>query len=121
MNKLLILFIFLSSFGLASTVRANCYSNCFYGVGYYGSSLAWNESTGIWAVNQAVGVIQDVWTAVEQGKALEAELQARRNNLENYKSVQRYYTEGIPAFSPVSPEGKPRSPKITWKDVESIR
>jgi len=129
-NKLLILISFLSVFLFGSEARSQCYYNCYYGGGYagaslsypfYGAGLGWNATTGVWAVNQAINVIQDTWTMIERDRAIEAELQARRNNLENYKSVQRYYTEGIPAFAPVAPNGKPRSPKITWQDVESIR
>jgi hypothetical protein len=73
------------------------------------------------AVSEFFGAIQEGWTMLEQGKQIENEINTRRNNLENYKSVQRYYNEGIPPFAPVAPNGKPRSPKITWQDVESIR
>ncbi|MDL1873054.1 hypothetical protein FBR05_12780 [Deltaproteobacteria bacterium PRO3] len=116
MKKLLILFGFLLGLGLAGEARAQYYGY-FYG-GYY--PWGWNYSTAAFAVDQGFATLQQTWTAIEQTQALENHIQVRRNNLENYKSVKNYYTTGIPPFAPVSPEGKPRSPKITWQDVESI-
>lgn len=118
MKKLLILLTFLLGLGLVTELRAQCYGCSIYGGGYY--PWGWNYSTAAFAVDQGFATLQNTWTAIEQTQALENHIQVRRNNLENYKSVQAYYTTGIPAFAPVSPEGKPRSPKITWQDVESI-
>jgi len=127
LSKLFIFLLFLASFGWGAKAQAQNYG---FG-GYYGNYV--NSVVGLspvfytgyqqaaWGVNQFFGAVQDSWTLYEQGKAQENEINIRRSNLENYKSVQRYYNEGIPAFAPVGPDGKPRSPKITWKDVESIR
>jgi len=120
-KKYLILLAFFVAFGLASQAKAQCYGCNIYGGGYYPYPWGFNYSTAAFAVDQGFAALQQTWTALEQTKALENEIKVRRNNLENYKSVQAYYTTGIPAFAPVSPEGKPRSPKITWQDVESIR
>lgn len=114
-KKLLILFSFLLVSAAASQARAQYYG--FYG-GYY--PWGFNYSTAAFAVDQGFATLQQTWTAIEQTQALENHIQVRRNNLENYKSVKAYYTTGIPPFAPVSPEGKPRSPKITWQDVQSI-
>ena len=102
-------------------LKAQYYGGYGYGYGGYPYPWGWNYSTAAFAVDQGFATLQSTWTAVEQTQALENQIQIRRNNLENYKSVQRYYTEGIPAFAPVAPDGKPRNPKITWQDVESIR
>ena len=106
--------------GLGGELRAQYYGYG-YGGSYYPYPWGWNYSTAAFAVDQGFAALQNTWTAVEQTNALEKQIQIRRNNLENYKSVQRYYQEGIPAFAPVAPDGKPRNPKITWQDVESIR
>ncbi|MCE9624534.1 MAG: hypothetical protein K8R69_03630 [Deltaproteobacteria bacterium] len=119
MKKYLILLSFFAVFGLASQAKAQCYGCNIYGGGYY--PWGFNYSTAAFAVDQGFATLQATWTAIEQTQALEKQIEIRRNNLENFKSVQAYYTTGIPAFAPVSPEGKPRSPKITWQDVESIR
>lgn len=128
MKKLLILLAFFMTIGAASELKAQYYGGYYgggYG-GYYGGygypyPWGWNYSTAAFAVDQFFGTVQQTWTAVEQTNALENQILIRRNNLENYKSIQRYHTEGIPAFSPVAPDGRPRNPKITWQDVESIR
>lgn len=123
-NNLLILFVFLSSLGISGQALAQCYG-CGYGyynpyMGIYPSSWTSTQKAtfGIYnffdALNQGINL-------VEQGAAMEREIMVRRSNLENYNSVKRYYTEGIPPFASVAPDGKPRSPKITWQDVQSIR
>lgn len=129
-QKLSKLFIFLGiliAFGFATEAKAQNYGFGSY-YGNYASSVVGlspvyytGYQQAAWGVNQFFGAVQESWTLLEQGKRVENEINIRRNNLENYKSVQRYYNEGIPAFAPIAPDGKPRSPKITWKDVESIR
>lgn len=121
-KKLLILLAFFGIMGLGGELKAQYYGGYYGGYGaYYPYPWGWNYSTAAFAVDQTFATIQSTWTAVEQTNALENEIKIRRNNLENYKSVQRYYNEGIPAFAPIAPDGKPRNPKITWQDVESIR
>ena len=132
-SKLLILLGLLTSLGLAGQAQAYCYySNCYNSGGYYGGYSYVNSVVGLnpnywpksyvaaYGVNQFFQAVQEGWTMLEQGKAIETEINVRRNNLENYKSVQRYYNEGIPPFAHTAPNGKPRSPKITFQDVESI-
>ncbi|MFO1463520.1 MAG: hypothetical protein U1F66_07055 [bacterium] len=123
MKKILILLAFFGVLGIGGMARAQCYGCNVYGYGaglYYPYPWGWNYSTAAFAVDQAFATIQSTWTAWEQTQALENHIMVRRNNLENYKSIKEMTTVGVPAFAPVSPEGKPRSPKITWQDVESI-
>ena len=126
-SKLLLIFIFLLSLGMAAPARAQYYGGYGYNYGYVNSIVGlnpyyWPKSyVAAYGVNQFFQAVQEGWTLLEQGKAVETEINVRRNNLENYKSVQRYYNEGIPPFAHTAPNGKPRSPKITFQDVESIR
>lgn len=120
--KLLILVGIFTSAGISFKAHAQ-----YYGYGSVTSVVGlnpyyWPKSyVAAYGINQVFQAVQEGWTLLEQGKAVENEINARRSNLENYKSVQRFYNEGIPAFAPIAPNGKPRSPKITWQDVESIR
>lgn len=129
MKKLL---IFLGFFGLllaASPARSQCFSygcnnNPYY---YYDlASYTYFLQNAPSYLKIAVGIdagfaaIQHGIYLADESKAMNQYMMARRNELENYKSVKRYYTEGIPPFATIAPNGKPRSPKITWSDVESI-
>lgn len=126
MKKILILLTFLGLGLVSGKVQAYCYGySCGgYGYGYgYGGyyykptkmELAYFATNNFfWAVNSAMDAAEDL-------KAMENNLAIRRQNLENSKSVQNYYNGTIVPFAPIAPNGKPRPPQITWKDVESIR
>jgi len=121
-KKILILLAFFCMAAFAGKASAQCYGcNVYGGAGYYPYPWGWNYSTAAFAVDQAFATVQSTWTAWEETSAIEKNIEVRRSNLENYKSIKEMTTVGVPAFAPVSPEGKPRSPKITWQDVESIR
>jgi len=130
MKKILILLSFLGISWLSPQVMAQCSSlGCganpyyFYDLAAYQYFLQ-NATT---ATKIAVGIdmgfsaLFSSIQLVQQGRALENQINIRRTRLENYKTVKRYYTEGIPPFASRGPDGRPRSPKITWGDVESIR
>ncbi len=127
MKKLLFILSFLIFILLSFQKTAQAQFNSFfpsYGYGtygyyypYYGSAL----DKAYYGTYQFFDTVNEVWSTVENSRATEAQIQNRRNNLENYKTLQRAQTEGIPPFADVGPDGKQRSPKITWQDVESIR
>jgi hypothetical protein len=125
MKKLLILLVFLFGCGLSRQSLAQCYGcNVYSGAGYYGYGYypyyASLDTKIAYGIDSFFYALQDVTNAVAENRAIEADTLARRNQLENNKTIQNYYTNGIPAFAPVAPDGKPRSPKITWRDVEDI-
>jgi hypothetical protein len=129
MRKSLILLAFLFGLGLAPKAHAQCVSYGCYGSDYYYDLAAytyfWNNASNsqkaAFAIDQSFGALFSTIAMLEDGKRMENYINSQRNALENYKSVQRYYTEGIPPFATHAPDGKPRSPKITWSDVENIR
>lgn len=129
MKKILIIsmsFLFLA-LG-ARAVKAQCVSFSCYGDGYLFGLGAYtyfdnNASTSLKVavgIDQGFAALFSSLALIEQGNAIEAQIHQRRTRLENYKTVKRLYTEGIPPFATVSPTGQARSPKITWEDVESI-
>jgi hypothetical protein len=128
MRKILILLGFTLCFGLAQKVNAQCnYYSCA-SPGYYWDLAAYtyfwdnasNSMKAAYSIDMGFNAIFTTISMLEDGKRLENQINAGRNALENYNSVKRYYTEGIPPFATQGPDGKPRSPKITWSDVESI-
>jgi len=133
MRKILILLAFLCFF-VSSQARAQCYgyycgssytsnygfSGFNYGYGYYNPYLP-KSYQAAYGIYQFFGALNEGITLLEQSHAQEEEIAARRSALENYKSVKNYYTVGIPPFANIAPDGKPRSSKITFQDVESIR
>lgn len=128
MKKLLILLAFFTVFGFAAKSQAQCGSFGCGSVGYYYNlanfTYFWNNAPGYlktaYAVDMGFQALFSSISMIEHGRAVERHINTRRNNLENYKSVKRYYTEGIPPFADRGPDGRPRSPKITWADVQSI-
>jgi len=128
MKKLLILFGFLVVLGVAPKVQAQCGSFGCMSTGYFFNAAAytyiWNNAStsqkAAYSVDMAFSALFSSLAFIEQGKRQENYINNRRYNLENYKSVKRYYTEGIPPFASRGPNGRPRSPKITWADVQSI-
>lgn len=130
MKKLLILFAFLTVCGFSQKSQAQCSSlGCGLGAGYFFDAAAYtyvwdnapNYLKAAFGIDMAFSAIYSSINLLEEGKALENRINSQRNALENYNSVKRYYTEGIPPFATRGPDGRPRSPKITWSDVESIR
>lgn len=105
----------------AAPVLPRAGAQAYYGYGYYSPYYGNAYDKGAFAVDEFFDTLQGVWDTLEQSHALEAHIQDRRNRLENYKSVQRYYQEGIPPFAATGPDGRPRPPSIRWEDVESIR
>jgi len=128
MKKLLILFVFSLCLLFGSELRAQCVSygcfnsNYYYNLGAY--TYFWNNASNsmkaAYAIDQSFGALFSSLNLIAEGRALENHINARRNNLENYNSIKRYYTEGIPPFATHGPDGRPRSPEITWSDVQSI-
>lgn len=87
----------------------------------YFLQYASSSEKAAYGIDLAFGAIFSSLKLLNEGRQLENYINAKRNSIENYKSVKRYYTEGIPPFASRGPDGRPRSPKITWSDVESIR
>jgi hypothetical protein len=129
MRNLLILFGFLVCLGIAPQVKAQCTSYGCSSSGYYYDLAAytyfWDNASdsmkAAYAIDQSFSAIFSTIAMIEDGRRMEKNINYQRNALENYNSVVRYYTEGIPPFATHSPSGRPRSPKITWSDVEGIR
>jgi hypothetical protein len=129
-KKLLILLTFFGFLCSGTSAVAQCYSSYYgcAGSGYYfglaSYTYFWNYADkyqkAAYATDMFFGTLQSSIAMVEESRAMENYILQRRDNLENYKSVQRYYNEGIPPFANRAPDGKPRSPKITWDDVQSI-
>ena len=125
--SLLILFAFFFIGLAASGARAQSCAGCtYYGDMYYPSMgiypQYWSTSDQItYGINNAFATIQSVTSSLQYDRQVEANINSRRNALETQNSLNRLATEGIPPFASISPEGRPRSPKITWQDVESIR
>jgi hypothetical protein len=129
MRNLLIIFGLFSCLLFSPQVKAQCVSYGCSSSGYYWDLAAFtyfwdnasNSMKAAYSIDQAFSAIFSTISMIEDGKRMENQINAQRNSLENYKSVVRYYNEGIPPFAPQGPDGRPRSPKITWSDVESIR
>lgn len=106
-------------------VPAQTLGNYYYPYYYHTGPSYWSTMTGYdkayFGINQFFNAVNYSLRTMEQTKAYEQRYQLDANRLENAKSLQRYYTEGIPAFSPVAPNGQARSEKIKWQDVDSIR
>jgi hypothetical protein len=125
-KKLIIITLFLIS-PVFSPARAEAqyyhpyFGNGFGSYGYYYPYYGSAADKALYATYQFFGTTNEVWSTVQNNRALEGQIQHRQNNLENYKTLQRAQTGGIPPFAEVGPNGRPRSPKITWQDVESIR
>ena len=125
MKKILIYFSFLAVFCLFGSIKveAQVYSYYGYSTPYYHTNIfkhMTKTDMAIYSINSFFGALDSALYNLEQIKAYERYVQTKSNQIEDMKSLQRYYTEGIPAFSPVTPEGKPRSPKINWQDVDRI-
>lgn len=120
MKKLLILLAFFSLTAVASSASAQYYPGGGYGYGY-GSYYLTKSQWAYYATENFFNSLGSALDGVDQWKAAEANLNARRNNLENSKSVQNFVSGNVPPFAPVAPSGKPRPPQITWQDVQNIR
>ncbi len=126
LNKLLILLTFIVALGASGEALAQCYGCGNYG-GFYNPymgifpSYATSTQKATWGIYNFFDAVNQGLDMMEQSAAMERNIMVRRSNLENYNSVKRYYTEGIPPFAAIAPDGKPRSPKITWQVVQSIR
>ena len=124
--------IFLSLFvGFSFTSHAQTYG--YYGgfnpyplayYGAYGPSI-WSQMSktdkAYVAVNTFFNTVDYAVGTYQRHQAFEQQLMQRNQQIEDYKSMQNYYYQGIPPFSPYTPDGKPRNPKITWDDVEKIK
>lgn len=113
-SKLLILLILLVGLALPASSQAQLY--------YYGNPFHMSTSNQVaYGINNFFGALNDGLNMMEQNRAIEQNMAIRRNNLETYRSLRRLQEEGPLPFAPVAPDGKPRSPQITWDDVQSIR
>ncbi len=128
MKKTLILLSFLVTCLFAFSAKAQSIAYPVYnGYGFNPYYSYYPYYYGSRSDKIAAGVYEFFWTLqdslafVNSARAAEAAIAQGYSNLENSKSVKRYYTEGIPPFSPITPDGRPRPPQITWQDVESIR
>ncbi len=130
MKKTLILLGFLSlalpgmrqSWAQCSSMGCGTTPGYYWDLGAYTYFLqnATTATKAAYGIDMGFNALFSSLNMINQGKAMEQEINARRNNLENQKLVERYHTEGIPPFAAQGPDGKPRSPKITWQDVQSI-
>lgn len=118
MRKLLVIVGFFSIFSLSS--QAFAYGYGFYSYPYYFSSMTQAEKINFGVANFFDTAVT-VWDTLERNKINNKAIEARQEQIDQYKSIQRYQTQGIPAFSPVAPDGNPRPPSITWQDVQDIR
>ncbi len=122
--KLLICLLFLS---LSEYAHAQYYGYAYPytgAYGYYGRS-PWSYMTGYdkanFAINSLFYTVNSAVSMSEQHRYYEQQLQMQQQALEQQKSLQRYYYEGVPPFYQVTPQGTLKNPKITWGDIEKIK
>lgn len=124
MRKFLILLGFIGLFSFSSGAQAQ-----YYGASGYYNDLAnytyfWNYASSsqkaMFGIDQFFGALNSTVNYHRRNKAAEQAINNGRNQLENYQSLKRYVTEGPLPFASHGPDGKPRSPKISWDDVQNI-
>ncbi|MCP5468193.1 MAG: hypothetical protein H7A32_02875 [Deltaproteobacteria bacterium] len=124
MRKFFISFIFIAAASLASPSQAQYYGGTSYYNDMANYTYFWNYATdaqkAIFGIDQFFGALNYSVGYHRQTKAAEQAINQGRNQLENYKSLKRYVTEGPVPFASHAPDGRPRSEKIRWEDIQSI-